>query len=408
MQLSGCGTAHSQSPHEDLGQPPQPQLVAANFPWLDAAAKGAAEGASQRESDADAETEPENTDPVQENAQTFPSMESVPSLNLEEKREDAEPILESEEAGPAEESNSHLPEGIIDGAATGAEAGALPMETPTSDPAQAVVAASQEASSSANQGSLNKSTGSILFQSDLDSESMECWASRPDGKKNRKGCGAWTGIGDASIALVDGEIRRSGTKSLRITYNKNENVGSSSININSDNVHFRSYFYFDKDFDFGQGVKIGRLQAFNKAASANDIDVIMTVRSSAGPQCGVTDMADMGVFYNGRPLGFDWGNVTGKVSLERGRWYALEYQVALNTPGKKDGIVRIWIDGKLLVEKTDLNIRGNLPKSVNFNRAMVGGWYSNGAKSNACPDPAAPSRIYMDDIVISKEYIGTN
>ncbi len=36
--------------------------------------------------------------------------------------------------------------------------------------------------------------------------------------------------------------------------------------------------------------------------------------------------------------------------LPTGRWVRVEQEVALNTPGQADGILRVWIDGKLAVE----------------------------------------------------------
>ena len=39
--------------------------------------------------------------------------------------------------------------------------------------------------------------------------------------------------------------------------------------------------------------------------------------------------------------------------LERNRWYCIEQYLQLNTPGLHDGIMRVWIDGRLAWEKTD-------------------------------------------------------
>lgn len=41
----------------------------------------------------------------------------------------------------------------------------------------------------------------------------------------------------------------------------------------------------------------------------------------------------------------------------RGRWVKLEQEVVLNTPRQSDGILRVWVDGKLAVERTDLIFR---------------------------------------------------
>lgn len=42
-----------------------------------------------------------------------------------------------------------------------------------------------------------------------------------------------------------------------------------------------------------------------------------------------------------------------------GRWVQIEQEVKLNTPGKADGIVRIWVDGALRAENLNLDILGS-------------------------------------------------
>jgi Polysaccharide lyase 14 len=44
-------------------------------------------------------------------------------------------------------------------------------------------------------------------------------------------------------------------------------------------------------------------------------------------------------------------------AFPRGRWVKLEQEVVLNTPKQADGILRVWVDGRLAVERTDLNYR---------------------------------------------------
>ena len=38
----------------------------------------------------------------------------------------------------------------------------------------------------------------------------------------------------------------------------------------------------------------------------------------------------------------------------RGRWVKLEEEVVLNTPKQANGILRVWADGRLVVERTDM------------------------------------------------------
>jgi hypothetical protein len=48
---------------------------------------------------------------------------------------------------------------------------------------------------------------------------------------------------------------------------------------------------------------------------------------------------------------------SGGVQLPRGRWAKLEQEVVLNEAGHDNGIVRIWVDGALVVDRGDLTYR---------------------------------------------------
>lgn len=53
------------------------------------------------------------------------------------------------------------------------------------------------------------------------------------------------------------------------------------------------------------------------------------------------------------------GKYIGKGSwhFTPGKWVQLEQEVVLNTPGKEDGIVRVWVDGRQVISLTDAVIR---------------------------------------------------
>ena len=44
-------------------------------------------------------------------------------------------------------------------------------------------------------------------------------------------------------------------------------------------------------------------------------------------------------------------------AFPRGRWVKLEQEVVLNTPKQADGILRVWADGRLAVDRTDMTYR---------------------------------------------------
>lgn len=43
----------------------------------------------------------------------------------------------------------------------------------------------------------------------------------------------------------------------------------------------------------------------------------------------------------------------------RGKWVKVEQEIVLNTSGKSDGAVRLWLDGALIGDETGLSLRGN-------------------------------------------------
>ncbi|MDB5050827.1 MAG: hypothetical protein JWO30_3898 [Fibrobacteres bacterium] len=244
----------------------------------------------------------------------------------------------------------------------------------------------------------------VLLSTDLEDQSLDCWNG---GSARSAGCGVFKSMGAKPFSLSESGIAHSGRKAIDITYAKNEEAGGANVGINTDSVNVRAWYYFEPGFDFGQGMKIGRVSSFNTAKQMNDVDIILEVRSAKGDQCGVTDMRDVGLFFNGAPKGSDWGNVAATTSFQRGRWYALEYQVVLNSPGKSDGAVRLWVDGVQVAARQNLTIRGSLGADAKLNTVKIGGWYSNGANGNsACANPSQPAKLHMDDVVIAKSYIG--
>lgn len=288
---------------------------------------------------------------------------------------------------------------------TGAEATTAPVKTTpvTTTPVAAVPVAGLPVAASLT------GEGPVLFASNLEDQTSSCWGARNSSGYGTQTCGQWTSIGTWGAKLTDGQTRRSGTKSMSFTFTKNEDVAGAGLTLSANVVNVRAYYNFASGFDFGQGVKIGRISSFNSATQLNDIDIVMTVRSSGSAnQCGLTNMSDLGLFFNGRPVGYDWGNITASKSFERGRWYAIEYQVFLNAPGVKNGSIKLWVDGVLVASKTGVNIRGNGGTNVKLNRIRVGGWYSNTANGNTCANPSQPSTMYVDDVAVGTAYLGTN
>ncbi len=84
--------------------------------------------------------------------------------------------------------------------------------------------------------------------------------------------------------------------------------------------------------------------------------------------------------------------------LEKGRWYSVETQVKLNTPGMNDGIIRGWVDGRLAYERIDWRFRDVDTLKV---EQIWMNFYHGGT---ATPDQEIA--VYIDNVVIADEYIG--
>ncbi len=59
-------------------------------------------------------------------------------------------------------------------------------------------------------------------------------------------------------------------------------------------------------------------------------------------------------------------------TLPRGRWVRIEQEAVLNTPLMADGVARIWVDGRLALEKLDVKWRGHPGVSWAGTQADIG------------------------------------
>lgn len=84
------------------------------------------------------------------------------------------------------------------------------------------------------------------------------------------------------------------------------------------------------------------------------------------------------------------------LAAKSGEWVAIEVEVQLNTPGRSDGLYRLWIDGNLLIEALNIDLRGNTNDKIN---EVTLDTYWNGGATGAL-------NRYYDNFVISTAKIG--
>ena len=112
------------------------------------------------------------------------------------------------------------------------------------------------------------------------------------------------------------------------------------------------------DFAYGEGGNLPGLFALANGSTGEGVP--------SGVVAGIT-WSDQGalnlvVRYSGLAMPVDayrpfWWPANG--ALPRGRWVRIEQEAVLNTPLQADGIARIWVDGKLALEKPDLMWRAH-------------------------------------------------
>jgi len=95
---------------------------------------------------------------------------------------------------------------------------------------------------------------------------------------------------------------------------------------------------------------------------------------------------------------FLYNNQGNNIDIESGQWYAVELMVKPNTPGAKDGEIKLWINGTLQMHHTGQNLRGN--RTAPINDVWLTSYFGGAATIH-------PEQwVWYDNIVASTNYIG--
>lgn len=114
--------------------------------------------------------------------------------------------------------------------------------------------------------------------------------------------------------------------------------------------------FVPEDFDFGSGGRLPGLVGWHQDDPKSK-ETPFSTRFGFTPEgsIGVQPQLATNLNQDSRMIGGDRGG--GR--LVPGRWTALEQEVVLGTPGKADSIVRLWVDGALAFERTNIAIRAD-------------------------------------------------
>lgn len=84
------------------------------------------------------------------------------------------------------------------------------------------------------------------------------------------------------------------------------------------------------------------------------------------------------------------------VRPELDRWNCHEVMVKANTPGRRDGRIACWLNGKLVADFPNLRLRDVAALKIDY--VTVGGYIN--------PNKVRTNRLWFDDVVAATSYIG--
>jgi hypothetical protein len=161
----------------------------------------------------------------------------------------------------------------------------------------------------------------------------------------------------------------------------------------SDTMHLSYYVRFAPNFDFVKGGKLPGLGGGN----GNTGGKIPSGYDGFSSRFMWRDGGD-GEVYAYMPSSKIWGTSLGRSSwtFKTGVWHHMEQVLRVNTPGKKDGEVSVWQDGKLMFRTGGLEFRKT--KNLRIDQLIFETFFGG-----ATADWATPADTYADfsDLTVS-------
>lgn len=196
------------------------------------------------------------------------------------------------------------------------------------------------------------------------------------------------------------EVSKGGHYGASIEYNFKDKTGSEP-----EEIYFQYYLRFGSDWNPRRGGKLpGISGTYNRGGWGGRPSNGRNGWSARGQFNGQKEGKTPIGFYcyhadmRGR-YGNSWIWQKDQLGyLENNRWYCIEQYVRMNTPGKNDGILRGWVNGKLAFEKTDVRMR-DVP-DLKIERIWIN-IYHGGTWTADTDD-----HLFIDNVVIAKRYIG--
>ncbi|MEB4592066.1 hypothetical protein VSS37_13820 [Candidatus Thiothrix sp. Deng01] len=216
-------------------------------------------------------------------------------------------------------------------------------------------------------------------------------------------CPDWS-MGLDNVTVVSGaEARNSQGGSLRIRLPKGASGCNDEktcanwkpqIGAQLDSLHYAYWFKFPANFDFVQGGKLPGIGSFNPRTGGGKPDGRdgWSVRAMwvQGGKAGQY------VYHMDQPGNYGDFFAWDAPPLATGQWHQVKTFVRLNTPGKRDGIITTWLDGKEVLHKDGLRFR--LGNGLKIERFLFSVFFGGEGPEWA---PERDMLLYLDDFTLS-------
>jgi hypothetical protein len=91
-------------------------------------------------------------------------------------------------------------------------------------------------------------------------------------------------------------------------------------------------------------------------------------------------------------------SLDGPAALERNRWYCIEQHVQMNTPGQRDGLMQVWVDGRPVLDRRDVRFR-------DVDELRIDTIWMNVYHGGTAVSPA-DQHLYVDSVVVARRPVG--
>jgi hypothetical protein len=112
-------------------------------------------------------------------------------------------------------------------------------------------------------------------------------------------------------------------------------------------------FRFEEEFEWTQGGKLPGLAGGTQATGGSPNPNGFTARYMWGPNGNLF----LYLYHSEQPGIYGQGIALDNAFATRGQWHTIRQRIKLNTPGEPDGVLQVWLDGRMVLDRQDMRWR---------------------------------------------------